>query len=57
MEVVKDVGLMTCERMVIAMVQYSSLCEGAVVDSLDGVDTGEEVLVRVSSWRPHWQVR
>ena len=30
-----------------AMVQYSSLGEGAVVDSLDAVDIGEEVLVRV----------
>ena len=29
------------------MVQYSSLCEGAVVHSLDAVDIGEEVLVRV----------
>ena len=31
----------------IAKGQYSSLCEGAVVNSLDGVDIGEEVLVRV----------
>ena len=30
-----------------AMVQYSSLCEGAVVNSLDAVAIGEEVLVRV----------
>ena len=29
------------------MVQYSSLCEGAVVNSLDAVDVGEEVLVIV----------
>ena len=31
----------------IAMGQYSSLGEGAVVNSLDAVDIGEEVLVRV----------
>ena len=31
----------------IAIGQYSSLCEGAVVYSLDAVDIGEEVLVRV----------
>ena len=31
----------------IAMGQYSSLCEGALVNSLDAVDIGEEVLVRV----------
>ena len=31
----------------IAMVQYSSLCECAVVNSFDAVDIGEEVLVRV----------
>ena len=31
----------------IAIGQYSSLCEGAVVNSLDAVDIGEEVLVRV----------
>ena len=29
------------------MEQYSSLCEGAVVNFLDDVDIGEEVLVRV----------
>ena len=29
------------------MGQYSSLCEGAVVNSLDAVDNGEEALVRV----------
>ena len=29
------------------MGQYSSLCEDAVVNSLDAVDIGEEVLVRV----------
>ena len=29
------------------MVQYSSLCEDAVVNSIDAVDIGEEVLVRV----------
>ena len=29
------------------MGQYSSLCEGAVVNSLDAVDIGEEVLGRV----------
>ena len=29
------------------MGQHSSLCEGAVVNSLDSVDIGEEVLVRV----------
>ena len=29
------------------MEQYSSLCEGAVVNSLDAVDSGEEVRVRV----------
>ena len=29
------------------MGQYSSLCEGAAVVSLDAVDVGEEVLVRV----------
>ena len=33
----------------IAMVQYSSLCEGAVVNFLDAGDIGEEVLVRVST--------
>ena len=39
MEVVKDVGLITCGRMVyIAMGQYSSLGEGAVVNFLDAVD-------------------
>ena len=31
----------------IAMVQYSSLSKGAVVTSLDAVDIGEEVLVRI----------
>ena len=31
----------------IAIGQYSSLCEGAVVNSLDAVDIGEEVLVRM----------
>ena len=31
----------------IAMVQYSSLCEGAAVVSLDVVDIGDEVLGRV----------
>ena len=31
----------------IAMGQYSSLCDGAVVYSLDAVDIGEDVLVRV----------
>ena len=31
----------------IATEQYSSLCEGAVVNSLDAVDIGDEVLVRV----------
>ena len=29
------------------MGQYSSLCEGAMINSLDAVDIGEEVLVRV----------
>ena len=29
------------------MVQYSSLGEGAVVNSLDAVDIGDEMLVRV----------
>ena len=29
------------------MEQYSSLCESAAVVSLDAVDTGDEVLVRV----------
>ena len=29
------------------MVQYSSLCEGAADISLDAVDIGDEVLVRV----------
>ena len=29
------------------MGQYSSLCEGAAVVSLDAVDIGDEVLVRV----------
>ena len=29
------------------MVQYSSLCESAAVISLDAVDIGDEVLVRV----------
>ena len=31
----------------VAMGQYSSLCEGAAVVSLDAVDIGEEGLVRV----------
>ena len=31
----------------IARRQYSSLCEGAAVVSLDAVDIGEEVLVRM----------
>ena len=31
----------------IAMGQYSFLCEGAVVNSLDAVDIEEDVLVRV----------
>ena len=34
-------------RWYIAIVQYSSLCEGPVVNSLDVVDIGEEVLGRV----------
>ena len=29
------------------MVQYSSLGEGAVINSLDAVDIGDEMLVRV----------
>ena len=46
MEVVKDVGLITCER-IVAMGQYSSLCEGAAVTSLGAVDIGDEMLGRV----------
>ena len=38
-----------CERMVFRHGQYSSLCGGAAVDSLDAVDIGEEVLVRVQA--------
>ena len=36
-----------CGRMVYRHGAYSSLGEGAVVNSLDAVDIGEEVLVRV----------
>ena len=47
MEVVKDVGIMTCERMVyIAREQYSSLGEGAASVSLGAVHMEEGVQVR-----------
>ena len=40
----------------IAMGHYSSLCEGAVVSSLDAVDIGEEVLGRVQVERGREEV-
>ena len=46
MEVVKDVGAHNL-GWYISMGQYSLLCESAAVVSLDAVDIGDEVLVRV----------
>ena len=53
MDVVKDVGLITCGRMVYRQVQYSSLGEGAAVVSLGAVDMeeGEQVRVQVECGR------
>ena len=45
--VVQEFWLITCERMVYRQGQYSSLCEGAGINSLDNIDIEEEVLVRV----------
>ena len=47
MEVVKDVGLITCGGWFFARGQYSSLCEGTAILSLGVIDIGDGVPGRV----------